>query len=73
MEKVEFTIQMDADLKKQLDAVCDEVGMTTSTAITMFAKAFVRERTSPEKIASAGSISKKQIMPDYNNKNGERF
>ena len=47
MSQTTLSVRMDAELKKQLDALCDDVGMTTSTAINMFAKAFVRERRLP--------------------------
>lgn len=42
-----LSVRMDIDVKRQLDAMCAEVGMTASTAINMFAKAFIRERRLP--------------------------
>ena len=38
---------MDQDLKVQFDALCDEFGMSTNTAINIFARAVVRKRRIP--------------------------
>lgn len=47
MAQITLSVRMDADVKSQLDALCADVGMSTSTAINMFAKAFIRERKLP--------------------------
>lgn len=47
MAQTTLSVRMDMDVKRQLDALCADVGMTTSTAINMFAKAFIRERRLP--------------------------
>ena len=47
MAQTTLSVRMDMDVKSQLDALCADVGMTTSTAINMFAKAFIRERRLP--------------------------
>ena len=47
MAQITLSVRMDADVKSQLDALCADVGMTTSTAINMFARAFIRERRLP--------------------------
>ncbi len=53
MAQTTLSVRMDAEVKSQLDELCTDVGMTTSTAINMFAKAFIRERKLPfEVIAS---------------------
>jgi DNA-damage-inducible protein J len=36
------TVRMDDELKAQTEAVLDSIGMTMSTAVTVFAKAVVR-------------------------------
>ena len=48
-----LNVRMDADLKSQFAELCDEVGMTTSTAVILFAKAFVRERRLPFEVKAA--------------------
>jgi DNA-damage-inducible protein J len=38
---------MDENLKKDFDSVCNELGLTMTTAITMLAKQMTRERRIP--------------------------
>ncbi len=52
MAQATFSVRMDESLKKELDKLCAEFGMTTSTAINIFAKAVVRERRIPFEICS---------------------
>lgn len=51
MALVTFSVRMDETLKKQLDLLCNEFGMSTSTAINVFARAVVRERKIPFEIS----------------------
>ncbi|GHV56869.1 hypothetical protein AGMMS49579_21940 [Spirochaetia bacterium] len=46
-----LSVRMDESLKRQFDTLCDEFGMNTSTAVTVFAKTVVRERKIPFEIA----------------------
>ncbi len=52
MAQATFSIRMDESLKKQFDTLCSDFGMSASTAITVFAKAVVRERRIPFTISS---------------------
>ena len=52
MAQATFSIRMDAELKKQLDKLCEDIGMSTSTIFTIFAKKVVRERRIPFEITS---------------------
>ena len=45
MAQATFSVRMDEVLKKQFDALCQEFGMNASTAINVFARAVVRQRT----------------------------
>ena len=38
---------MDSEVKKQLDDFCTQVGMNTTTAFNMFARAVLREKRLP--------------------------
>jgi addiction module RelB/DinJ family antitoxin len=38
---------MDSEVKRQLDDFCEQAGLTTSTAINMFAHAVLREHRLP--------------------------
>ena len=42
-----FRMRMDADLKKNLESVCHEMGLSVSAAFTLFATQVVRERRIP--------------------------
>ena len=47
MANVNVTIRMDSDLKTQADKLFAELGMSLTTAITIFAKQAVREQKIP--------------------------
>ncbi len=55
MSQSTFSVRMDENLKRQFDGLCQEFGMTASTAINVFARAVVRERRIPFAIASPES------------------
>lgn len=56
MAQTTLSVRMDSEVKSQLDALCADVGMTTSTAINMFAKAFIRERRLPFDVVASDSF-----------------
>ncbi|MCM1296771.1 MAG: type II toxin-antitoxin system RelB/DinJ family antitoxin [Muribaculaceae bacterium] len=45
-----INIRMDADLKRQFEAFCSDMGMTMTTAFNIFAKKTVREYRIPFEI-----------------------
>ena len=47
MAQSNISIRIDDKIKKQFDGLCDEFGITMSTAINMFVKAVVREQRIP--------------------------
>lgn len=63
MAQVTFSVRMDEQLKKQMDEICNEFGMTTSTAFNIFARAVVRERRIPFEIkAKEEPFSKERAL-----------
>jgi len=52
MSQITVSIRMDDQLKKQAEWYCNEFGMSLSTAVTIFAKAIVRERRIPFEITT---------------------
>ncbi len=50
MANTNINIRMDADLKKQFEAFCADMGMTMTTAINVFARKVVRENRIPFEI-----------------------
>jgi len=55
-----FSVRMDEALKKDFDELCNEFGMTASTAINVFARAVVKTRKIPFEIASSAEDDAKQ-------------
>ena len=47
MAQTNVNIRMDAELKRQFEEFCADVGMSMSTAFTVFAKKTVRENKIP--------------------------
>ena len=43
MASTNINIRMDADLKRQFESFCADMGMSMTTAFTIFAKKAVRE------------------------------
>jgi DNA-damage-inducible protein J len=50
MAQAILSVRMDENLKKTFDSLCNEFGMNTTTAITVFAKAVVQQRKIPFEI-----------------------
>lgn len=42
-----ITFRIDTEIKEQMNEICRQLGMTTSTAFNLFANAFVREKGMP--------------------------
>ena len=53
MPQTTFSVRMDTEVKKQLDDFCIQVGMNTTTAFNMFARAVLRERRLPFDVTTA--------------------
>jgi DNA-damage-inducible protein J len=47
MAQTNVNIRMDDKLKKQFDGLCNELGLSMSTAINIFAKTMVRQQRIP--------------------------
>lgn len=52
MSQSTYSIRMDTDLKNEFDSICEDFGMSASVAISVFARAVVRERRIPFEIKS---------------------
>lgn len=53
MGQATFSVRMDENLKQDFDALCEDFGMSMTTAINVFARAVVRQRRIPFEIASS--------------------
>ena len=52
MSMTNINIRMDSELKNQFNAFCEDMGMSMTTAFTIFAKKTVREYRIPFEIGS---------------------
>ena len=60
MASTNINIRMDADLKRQFEAFCADIGMSMTTAFNVFAKKAVRENRIPFEIS--GDIPNAQTI-----------
>ncbi len=51
MAQTTISVRMDATLKKEFDTVCNELGLSMTTAITMLAKKMTREKRLPFEVS----------------------
>ena len=51
MAQTTVSIRMDNDLKNNFDHICNELGMSMSTAVTMLAKKMTREKRIPFEVS----------------------
>ena len=51
MAQTTVSIRMDNDLKNNFDQICNELGMSMSTAVTMLAKKMTREKRIPFEVS----------------------
>ena len=62
-----MTFRMDSEVKAQMAAICDALGMTTSTAFNLFANAFVRAKGMPFSVTiqePAAAPTREQMLAD---------
>ena len=64
MSQTTISVRMDESLKKDFDRVCNELGLSMSTAITMLAKKMTREERLPFEVS---------IDPFYSDENMSRL
>lgn len=66
MAQQTFSIRMDAQLKKEFDALVEDMGMNATTAFNIFARTVVREKKIPFEIGTQStqekSLTKKQLV-----------
>jgi len=52
MAQTTFSVRMDSEVKKQFDNFCSQVGMNTTVAFNMFARAVLREKRLPFEVTT---------------------
>ncbi len=64
MAQTIVSVRMDDTLKRDFDAVCNELGLSMTTAITMLAKKMIREKRLPFEVS---------VDPFYSDENMARL
>lgn len=64
MATTSMNIRIDSDLKKNMEAIFSELGLTTSAAFTIFAKAVVRNEGIPFEMTLRPNVETLQAMDD---------
>ena len=64
MATTSMNIRIDSDLKKNMEAIFSELGLTTSAAFTIFAKAVVRNEGIPLELTLRPNAETLQAMDD---------
>lgn len=63
-QTVNVNFRMDSALKQQMDSICEELGMSLTTAFTIFARKVCREKKIPFEVS---------VDPFYSKENMERL
>ena len=64
MSQATISVRVDQSLKNNFDNLCEDFGISTTTAINIFMKAVVRERRIPFEIRSETEEQKRQKALD---------
>ncbi len=64
MAQTTVSVRMDEDLKREFDSICNDLGLSMTTAITMLAKKMTREKRLPFEVG---------FDPFYTDENMERL
>ena len=51
-QQTTVNVRMDADLKHEFDKVCNDLGLTMTTAVTILAKKMTREKRIPFEVST---------------------
>lgn len=82
MAQAVFSVRMDNKIKNNFSKLCDDFGMSMSTAINLFAKTVIREQRIPFNIVSTDMYKNTMnnglkliddIRSDYKNKGGKNM
>ncbi|MCL2426767.1 MAG: type II toxin-antitoxin system RelB/DinJ family antitoxin [Oscillospiraceae bacterium] len=66
MATTTFSIRLDENVKKQLDEFCDNIGISTNAAFSLFANKVAKEKRIPFEIADPQSQYHEWILTQLN-------
>lgn len=58
----QINVRVNDDVKKEAEAVLDEIGMSVTTAVTIFLKTVARERRIPFEVTAAPFYSESNML-----------
>ena len=61
MEKAVVNFRIDKTTKKEMEEICEDIGISIGTAFNIFAKKLIRERRIPFELDSDPFYSKKTL------------
>lgn len=62
MKQALMSVRIDADLKKEFDNFCTEVGLNSSAAVNLFVRAVLREKRIPFEITNQPSAATRAAL-----------
>ena len=66
MAQATFSVRMDENLKMEFETLCNNLGMSMSTAINVFARAAVKEKRIPFELSASDLYSKENALRVFN-------
>ena len=64
-QQTTVNVRMDADLKREFDKVCNDLGLTMTTAVTILAKKMTREKRIPFEVSMDPFYSESNLAALY--------
>jgi DNA-damage-inducible protein J len=64
MPKTTFSVRMDSSVKQEFDHFCAKVGLTTTTAINLFARSVISEQRLPFEIELKKPVRKRRTLEE---------
>jgi len=65
MSQTAFTVRMDSDTKKRFDEICKDFGMSSNTALNVFARTVVKQERIPFEVESQRITEKKEAAKRF--------
>ena len=65
MAQTAFTVRMDSDTKKRFDEICKDCGMSSNTALNVFARTVVKQERIPFEVESQRVTENKEAAREF--------
>ena len=65
MAQTAFTVRMDSDTKKRFDEICKDFGMSSNTALNVFARTVVKQERIPFEVESQRVTENKEAARKF--------